>query len=280
MEQRCQIPMTFSFEIHPLTPYSLRSIHSRRGRRLVIARLAGRATATIYRLMRVKLCASFLSRPLRNTLPGPDKLSLDAISLSDGPLPGPLPAPTPAPPGLYGGTRNGELLSLDLSTGAGTQIGTLPGFGSTEIEFNNTTRRGYTQFPDGVFAGQEFDMNDGEGIGNPNSTSGSFTGLEWVGSSLYATMITQVAGLHSCEHLIPLPVSRPLSARPAINNPISGLAYDETSGDYVWPYGRGLGRIFEPNYSAKPSKPSKTPEKTPPSAWRCFFSYYLAQSYC
>jgi len=161
---------------------------------------------------------------------GPGQVELDAISLSDGPIPGPLPAPSPAPPGLYGGTRNGELLSLDLSTGAGTQIGDLPGFGSTEIEFNNNTRRGYTQFPDGVFAGQEFDMTDGEGIGNPNSTSGSFTGLEWVGSSLYATMVSQSHGPSQLRTLDPATGISTIIGSTGINNPISGLAYDETSG--------------------------------------------------
>ena len=161
---------------------------------------------------------------------GPGQVELDAISLSDGPLPGPLPAPTPAPPGLYGGTRNGELLSLDLSTGAGTQTGDLPGFfGSTEIEFNNNTRRGYTQFPDGFFAGQEFDITDGQEIGNPNSTSGSFTGLEWVGSSLYGTMITQDGGASQLRTLDPATGISTIIGPTGINNPISGLAYDETS---------------------------------------------------
>ncbi len=160
---------------------------------------------------------------------GPGQVELDAISLSDGPLPGPAPAPTPAPPGLYGGTRDGQLLNLNLSTGAGTEIGTLPGFGSTEIEFNNNTRRGYTQFPDGNFAGQEFDMSEGEGIGNPVFTSGSFTGLEWVGSSLYGTMITSGGGASQLRTLDPATGISTIIGPTGINSPISGLAYDETT---------------------------------------------------
>ena len=160
---------------------------------------------------------------------GPGQVELDAISLSDGPLPTATPTPTPAPPGLYGGTRNGELLSLNLTTGAGTEIAILPGFGSTEIEFNNTTRRGYTQFPDGVFAGQEFDLNDGTGIGNANSTGASFTGLEWVGSSLYGTMVTQSHGPSQLRTLDPTTGISTLIGSTGINSPIAGLAYDETT---------------------------------------------------
>jgi hypothetical protein len=160
---------------------------------------------------------------------GPGQVELDAVSLSDGQLPAATPTPTPAAPGLYGGTRNGELINLDLITGAGTEVSLLPGVGSTEIEFNNSTRRGYTQFPDGEFAGQEFEMSDGEGIGDPNSTSGSFTGLEWVGSTLYGTMVTQARGPSELRTLNPATGISTVIGLTGINNPISGLAYDETS---------------------------------------------------
>jgi hypothetical protein len=159
---------------------------------------------------------------------GPGQVELDAISLSDGPIPTPTPTPQGVP-GLYGGTRNGELLSLNLTTGAGTQFASLPGFGSTEIEFNNNTRRGYTQFPDGSFAGQEFDLNDGSSLGNPNLTSGSFTGLEWVGSTLYGTMVTQTHGPSELRTLDPSTGISTIIGSTGINNPISGLAYDDTS---------------------------------------------------
>jgi len=157
---------------------------------------------------------------------GPGQIEFDAISLSNGPLPTPTPTPTPAPSGLYGGTRNGELLSLNLNTGVGTATGSLPGFGSTEIEFDNDTRRGYTQFPDGSFGGQEFDMTTGAGIGNPNSTSGAFTGLEWVGSSLYATMISVPQGASQLRTLHPSTGISTIIGSTGINNPIAGLAYD------------------------------------------------------
>src|SRR5438045_3245985 len=42
---------------------------------------------------------------------------------------------------LYGATKDAQLFSINLNTGAGTLIGTLPGGGSTEIEFDNSTGR-------------------------------------------------------------------------------------------------------------------------------------------
>ena len=40
-----------------------------------------------------------------------------------------------------------------------------------------------------TFAGQQFDIETGAGIGGPIFDGGSFTGLEYVGSTLYGTVI-------------------------------------------------------------------------------------------
>jgi hypothetical protein len=179
----------------------------------------------------------FFRQTISEYFTGPGQFEVDAISLSNGPLPTPTPTPTPAPPGLYGSTRNGDLLSLNINTGAGTKIGILPeaktgippgsGLGSTEIEFNNNTRRGYTQF-DSAFAGQEFDMNDGAGIGNFHDTSGSFSGLEWVGSTLYGTL-NQFQGNTQLRTLDPTSGISTIIGSTGTTTPIVGLAYDEAT---------------------------------------------------
>src|SRR5436853_4004677 len=143
---------------------------------------------------------------------------------------------TPAPPtlpALYGASANGELFSIDTNTGAGTLIGILPfGYfgGSTEIVFNNTTRRAWTQFsPSAATAGQEFDINTGAGIGGPIATAGAFNGLEWVGSTLYGTVITSGGGASQLRTLDPFAGTSSLVG-PTGRGPIAGLAYDQTSG--------------------------------------------------
>jgi hypothetical protein len=72
---------------------------------------------------------------------------------------------------LYGASRDGELFTIDPATGAGTLVGVIPG-PSTEIEVN-AADRAFSQFSDGAFAGQEFDIDTGAGIAAPPSTGSS-----------------------------------------------------------------------------------------------------------
>lgn len=162
---------------------------------------------------------------------GPAQIEFDSISSSNGPPPTPTPTPTPGPivTQLYGGTRNGQLITLNLSTGAGTLVGSLPGPGSTEIEFNNNTRRAFTQFPDGFFSGQEFDITTGAATDIGIADGGSFTGLEWVGSSLYGTRITSPASASDLRILDPATGETTPIGATGITNPIAGLAYDESN---------------------------------------------------
>ena len=161
---------------------------------------------------------------------GPGLIEFDSISSSNGPPPTPTPTPTPGPviTQLYGATRNGELLTINLSTGAGTMVGNLPSTGSTEIEFNNDTRRAFTQFPDGSFAGQEFDLNTGGALGVPVVDGASFTGLEWVGTSLYGATVQTGRGASDLRILNPATGASTLIGATGIMNPLSGLAYDQT----------------------------------------------------
>src|SRR5206468_7120836 len=131
---------------------------------------------------------------------------------------------------LYGASDDGNLFTISLSTGAGTFVGTLPTGFSTEIEFDNISRRAFTEFPDGAFAGQEFNITNAAGIGSQIPNGGSFTGLEWVGSTLYGTMITTMQGASQLRTLNPFTGSSTLIGATGINGPISGLGYDQTSG--------------------------------------------------
>src|SRR5438552_4095740 len=118
-------------------------------------------------------------------------------------------AETATLPALFGASKTGQLFSINLTTGAGTFIGNIPvgadlGFtGTTEIVFNNTTRRAFSQFGDGDFGGQEFNINTGAAIGNPVSNGGAYQGLEWVGSTLYGTAIFGSGGPSQLRTLDP-----------------------------------------------------------------------------
>jgi hypothetical protein len=134
-----------------------------------------------------------------------------------------------AAPILYGSSATGQLFTINISTGAGTLVGTLPGGGSTEIEFDNISGRAWTQAPDGLFTIQQFDINTGAGIGPPIPDAGSYTGLEFVGSTLYGTVITAGGGSGPST----LRILNPLTGfstlvGPTGVGPISGLAYNGT----------------------------------------------------
>src|SRR5260370_25902090 len=166
---------------------------------------------------------------------GPAQIEFDAIILGSGPLPSPTPTPSPTLPALFGSSKSGQLFALNLTTGAGTLIGTIP-MGSlpapfnatTEIVYNNSTRRAFSQFNDGNFAGQEFNINTGAAIGSPISNGGSYDGLEWVGSTLYGAVITSSGGPSQLRTLSPFTGTSTLIGSTGIG-PIDGLAYDQTT---------------------------------------------------
>jgi hypothetical protein len=144
-------------------------------------------------------------------------------------------APPPLP-ALYGGSADGDLFAINLNTGNGKLIGILP-FGNsgscTEIAFNNATRRAFTEFSpaSGFIGGEEFDVNTAAGIGSPVATDagGAFNGLEWVGSTLYGTMITAHGGASQLLTLDPFSGTTTLIGSTGMG-PIAGLAYDQTTG--------------------------------------------------
>jgi hypothetical protein len=129
---------------------------------------------------------------------------------------------------LYGANRSGALFTIDLATAAGASVGNLPS-SSTEIEYDGLTGRAFSQLPDGAFAGQEFDIATGAGIGAPIFNGAAFTGQEFVASTLYATAIMGPGGLSTLRILDPF-AGTSVIVGPTGVGPISGLAWDGAAG--------------------------------------------------
>src|SRR5262249_3306135 len=124
------------------------------------------------------------------------------------------------------------LFTINLTTGAGTLVGLLPGaptLGSTEIEFDNLAGRAFTQSSDGNFMVQQFDINTGAGIGPTVFDAGSYTGLEFVGSTLYGTVLTSGGGLPPSSLRFLNPPTGPSTFVGLTGvGPLAGLAYNGT----------------------------------------------------
>ncbi|MFV2068945.1 MAG: hypothetical protein ACC645_18420, partial [Pirellulales bacterium] len=128
---------------------------------------------------------------------------------------------------LYGSDRDGQLFTIDLESGAGALVGVLSG-PSTEIEYDPISGRSFSQFPDGVFAGQEFDLATGRAIGEAIANGMAFNGMEWIGTNLYATGIPEPRGRSELHILDPFAGTTTTVGATGLG-PISGLAYDSAT---------------------------------------------------
>lgn len=126
---------------------------------------------------------------------------------------------------LVGSDRAGNLFAINLDSGAGTLIGTLEN-PSTEIEFDPASGRAFSQFPNGSFAGQEFDIETGAPVGLPVDNLGAYTGLEWIDGQLFGTVITGPGGQPSELRILDPYVGTSILVGPTGQSAISGLAYD------------------------------------------------------
>ncbi len=150
---------------------------------------------------------------------------------------------------MYGNSRDGELFTLDLSTGLGTFVGLLP-HSATEIEYNQLTDRAFAQAPDGSFSGTEFDIGTGAAVGPLVSNGGSYTGLEYVGPTLYGTVILGPRAPSELRILDPATGSS-TGVGPTGFGPISGLAYDPKNETmYGIEGGRGPADLVTINLSS------------------------------
>src|ERR1035437_3455485 len=127
---------------------------------------------------------------------------------------------------LYGADSDGDLFTIDVATGVGKLVGTLPN-PSTEIECEPRTARPkcFSQLPDGFFEIQQFDLVTAAGIGGTVADGHSFTGLEYVGGILYGATINVSGGPSSLRTLSPSTGASSLIGPTGVG-PISGLAFD------------------------------------------------------
>ena len=128
---------------------------------------------------------------------------------------------------LYGSSRAGELFTIDASTGSGALVGFLAD-ASTEIEYDPLTGRAFSQFPDGAFAAQEFDIDTGAAVGPVIGNGFAFNGMEWIGTDLYATAISAPQGPSELRILDPATGNSTLIGLTG-RGPISGLAFDPST---------------------------------------------------
>ena len=127
---------------------------------------------------------------------------------------------------LYGSSRTCDIFTIDTTTGAGTLVGNLGvGQGCTEIEHDNTTGTSWQQGVNGTFVASEFDIFTATSLGGPISNGASFTGLEFIGSTLYGTAITGPGGLSTLRTLDPTTGVSVTIGLTGVG-PIAGLAFD------------------------------------------------------
>ncbi len=130
---------------------------------------------------------------------------------------------------LYGGTKSGQLLTINAATGAGTLVGITPPLSSTEIVFDSLTGRAWSQQIDGTFTIREFDIATAAAIGGVVPDIAAFNGLEYVGTTLYGTTVSNSEGPSTLRTLNPVTgASAPIGLTGT--GPIAGLAYDKQAG--------------------------------------------------
>jgi hypothetical protein len=137
---------------------------------------------------------------------------------------------------LYGAGPDGFLIRIDVATGAGTLVATLPslctqsGNAVTEIEFSNVSRRAFAQCGGPSFSGFEIDPDTGAALSPEIPNGSTFTGLEAIGSLWYGASITAPSGPSTLHTLDPFTGSSTPIGPTGVNGPLSGIAHDRRSG--------------------------------------------------
>lgn len=139
--------------------------------------------------------------------------------------------PSTTPPGFYGSDRAGNIFLFDPNIPSITPLGnTATSFGSTEIECTSDGTSCFSQNPDGFFSGEPVVLNPPFVAGPPVFDGSAFNGLEYVGATLYGTSIFAPCTPSVLSTLDPSTgISVPIGPTNT-GRPMSGLAYDTTSG--------------------------------------------------
>ena len=107
----------------------------------------------------------------------------------------------------------------------------------TEAVYDATNDRFYAQGSNGSFVLYEIDRSDGTEISSIGTT-GAYTGMEFVGSTLYASIITGGGGLSDLATVDPATGIATIIG-PTGYNGITGLAYDDVSSTMYGALGGG-----------------------------------------
>jgi len=134
------------------------------------------------------------------------------------------------------GPDTGELVSIDLLTGAATLIGPLP-LTMTEAVFDAANQKLYAQGSNGSFVLFEIDPATGSQISEV-PTTGAYNGMVFVGSTLYAAMITEGGGPSSLVTVDPV-TGIATEIGPTGFPGITGLAVDSNSNTMYGTVGGG-----------------------------------------
>jgi len=130
---------------------------------------------------------------------------------------------------LIGSSQSGELYTVNLTTGAGSLIGTMPSGLATEVEYDITNGILYADETDGGPNLHTIDLATGASTGTAMHPSGALNGLEFANGNLYGTFISGPGG--PSEFVIVDPGTANFTdVGPTGYGPISGLAYDENTG--------------------------------------------------
>lgn len=142
---------------------------------------------------------------------------------------------------FYGSGTNGELFTINIATGAGTLVGTLPALcfggtaaGVTEIEFDNASGRAFAACFGDSFSGFQFNITTAAAIGGEiqnggDGLDGTFNGLEAVGGLWYGTVTFAAQGPSELQTFNPVTGVSTLIGATGVG-PVAGLAYDKGTG--------------------------------------------------
>lgn len=130
----------------------------------------------------------------------------------------------------------GELVSIDLATGAATLIGTLPET-MTEAVYDVGNNQFYAQGSNGSFVLYEIDPTNGAQISSI-ATSGAYNGLEFVGATLYATVISGGGSPSDLATVDPATGAATIIGQTGYAA-ITGLAYNSATGTMYGVIGGG-----------------------------------------
>ncbi len=130
---------------------------------------------------------------------------------------------------LLGSSTGGDYFSVDLATGAGTPIATLPAGLATEIEFDLATDTLWAEEVNVLSDLHVIDSVTGASLSTVTHPPGALAGLEFVGDLLYGAFFP-LPGMPSDLVIVDTNTGALNTVGATGFNQISGLAYDARSG--------------------------------------------------